>query len=164
MDTDPQTWQWIWLVIGVVLIAGEMAVPGTFILIPFGISAVLAMILAFVGVGIVAQWAVFVLVGAGLFMMFWKMSRRSMEDMEAPKGAGADRLLGAVGVVEEPIPESPGVPGSVRFGGETWRAVTDGAPIDEGVDVEVVEVRGTRVVVRPRSHQDATPTTDRTDP
>ena len=38
MDASPETWRWIWLAAAVVLIAGEMAVPGTFILIPFGIE------------------------------------------------------------------------------------------------------------------------------
>jgi hypothetical protein len=37
-----------------------MAVPGTFILIPFGLSALVAMILAFAGVNLVFQWLVFV--------------------------------------------------------------------------------------------------------
>ncbi|MFT5531482.1 MAG: hypothetical protein ACI91O_001509, partial [Candidatus Poriferisodalaceae bacterium] len=46
MDTDPETWRWVWLAASVVLVAGEMAVPGTFILIPFGLSALVAMILA----------------------------------------------------------------------------------------------------------------------
>lgn len=162
MDADPSTWQWIWLTAAVVLIAGEMAVPGTFILIPFGLSAALAMVLAFLDVHVAVQWLVFVGVGGGLFGLFWRMSRRSMREMEAPEGAGADRLLGVRGVVTEEIPDSPASSGSVRIGGETWRAVTDGDPIGEGTEVEVVAVRGTRVVVTPQEAESgATPTADR---
>ena len=50
MDVNPETWRWIWLVIAAALITGEMFVAGTFILIPFGLSAVVAMILAFLAV------------------------------------------------------------------------------------------------------------------
>jgi membrane-bound ClpP family serine protease len=39
--------------------------------------------------------------------------------------------------------------GRVRVETENWRATTDGDPIPEGVEVRVVEIRGTRMVVEP---------------
>ena len=149
MDTSPETWRWIWLVTAMIFITGEMAVPGTFILIPFGISAVVAMILAFAGVSVVFGWLVFVLLGAALFMLFWKMSRKSMKSMTAPEGAGADRLLGAEGRLLEEVPEDPAGSGVVKLAGEQWRAVSDDGPLPVGAIVKVTAVRGTRVVVSP---------------
>lgn len=133
-----------------VLIAGELAVPGTFILIPFGLSAIVAMVLAFAGVSIVVGWLVFVLLGAALFSYFWKVSRRSMTDMAPPEGAGADRLVGSRGLLVESVPDDPSGSGMVKLGGERWRAISEsGAALGEGAVVEVVSVRGTRVVVQP---------------
>ena len=70
MDTDPETWRWVWLAASVVLTAGEMTVAGTFILIPFGLSALVAMVLAFAGVSLIVQWLVFVPLGGALFALF----------------------------------------------------------------------------------------------
>lgn len=149
MDTSPETWRWIWLATAMVFIAGEMAVPGTFILIPFGISAVVAMILAFAGVSIIFGWLVFVLLGGALFMLFWRMSRKSMKAMTAPEGAGSDRLLGAEGRLLQQVPEDPAGSGMVKLAGEKWRAISDDGPLPEGAIVRVTAVRGTRVVVSP---------------
>ena len=70
MDVTPDTWRWIWLAIAAVLITGEMFVAGTFILIPFGLSAAVAMILAFLGVPLLINWLVFVGLGGALFSSF----------------------------------------------------------------------------------------------
>ncbi len=58
-----------------------------------------------------------------------------------------DHLLGAVGSAVTPL--VPG--GKVRFGDELVDVVTDGDFIDPGREVQVVEVRGNRVVVRAHS-------------
>ena len=141
-------WRWIWLASAVLLVSSELAVPGTFILIPFGISAGVAAALAFAGAPVWIGWLVFVGLGAALFSMFWKMGRASMSRMNRPAGAGADRLLGARGTVVEHIPSGPSTSGLVRLDGETWRAVADGVEIAPDTTIEVVGVRGTRVIVR----------------
>lgn len=148
MDTTPETWRWIWLVAAMMLITGELTVPGTFILIPFGLSAAVAMVLAFAGVSIVVGWLVFVILGGILFTLFWKLSRKSMNTMEAPEGAGVDRLLGVSGMLLEAVPDDPSGSGVVKLAGEQWRAISEGGPIEEGAVVEVIAVRGTRVVVQ----------------
>ena len=103
MDVDPDTWRWIWLVIAAALITGEMFVAGTFILIPFGISAAVAMVLAFFGAPLVVDWIVFVGLGGALFSVFWRRSRISIAAMKSPPGAGHDRLIGAFGRTIESI-------------------------------------------------------------
>jgi len=147
VDTDPETWRWVWLAASVVLTAGEMTVAGTFILIPFGLSALVAMVLAFAGVSLIVQWLVFVPLSGALFALFWRHASASMKNMAAPAGAGESRLVGALGSVISEIPDSPSDSGMVRIGGEEWRAVTDGEPIAEGSRVKITSMRGTRVVV-----------------
>ncbi|OUW32329.1 MAG: hypothetical protein CBD32_05615 [Actinobacteria bacterium TMED172] len=154
MDVSPETWRWIWLVIAGVLIAGEMFVAGSFILIPFGISAAVAMVMAFLGAPLILDWMVFVGLGAALFSVFWKKSRKSMAAMESPPGAGHDRLIGALGQALEDIPDGPSSSGLVKTGGEEWRAISDSGPILSGSVIEIIEVRGTRVVVQMASVKD----------
>ena len=154
MDVSPETWRWIWLVIAGVLIAGEMFVAGSFILIPFGISAAVAMVMAFFGAPLILDWVVFVGLGAVLFSVFWKKSRKSMAAMESPPGAGHDRLIGALGQALEDIPDGPSSSGLVKTGGEEWRAISDSGPILSGSVIEIIEVRGTRVVVQMASVED----------
>ncbi|HAF67608.1 MAG TPA: hypothetical protein DCL16_00685 [Acidimicrobiaceae bacterium] len=148
MDVTPDTWRWIWLAIAAVLITGEMFVAGTFILIPFGLSAAVAMVLAFLGAPLLVDWLVFVGLGGALFSVFWRKSRVSMAAMKSPPGAGHDRLIGVLGRTTESIPVDPASSGMVKVGGEEWRAISDHGPIDAGCTVEIVEIRGTRVVVR----------------
>ena len=154
MDVSPETWRWIWLAIAGVLIAGEMFVAGSFILIPFGISAAVAMVMAFFGAPLILDWVVFVGLGAVLFSVFWKKSRKSMAAMESPPGAGHDRLIGALGQALEDIPDGPSSSGMVKTGGEEWRAISDSGPILSGSVIEIIEVRGTRVVVQMASVED----------
>ena len=154
MDVSPETWRWIWLVIAGVLIAGEMFVAGSFILIPFGISAAVAMVMAFLGAPLILDWMVFVGLGAALFSVFWKKSRKSMAAMESPPGAGHDRFIGALGQALEDIPDGPSSSGLVKTGGEEWRAISDSGPILSGSVIEIIEVRGTRVVVQMASVKD----------
>ena len=154
MDVSPEPWRWIWLAIAGVLIAGEMFVAGSFILIPFGISAAVAMVMAFFGAPLILDWVVFVGLGAVLFSVFWKKSRKSMAAMESPPGAGHDRLIGALGQALEDIPDGPSSSGLVKTGGEEWRAISDSGPILSGSVIEIIEVRGTRVVVQMASVKD----------
>jgi membrane protein implicated in regulation of membrane protease activity len=152
MDASPETWRWVWLVASLVLIGGELAVPGTFILLPFGISAAVAAVLSFFDVNTGITWIVFLGLGIALFAVFWKMARRVTQGQAAPVGVGADRQVGAVGEVIIAIPPSPTGSGEVRLGGEMWRAESDsGESIAAGAVVEVVGVRGTRLLVTMRT-------------
>ena len=71
-----------------------------------------------------------------------------MAAMKSPLGAGHDRLIGALGRTIESIPTDPASSGMVKVGGEEWRAISDQGPIDSGCTVEIIEIRGTRAVVR----------------
>jgi membrane protein implicated in regulation of membrane protease activity len=145
---DPESWSWLWLVAAVVFAVGELATPGSFILLPFAIGAVLAGGLAFLDVPPAVQWLGFVAASMATLAAFRPLSRR-LDLQTNDDGIGSRRLLGQQAKVVTAIP-GDGELGLVMVGRETWRAEsTTGGPIASGVPVRVADVRGTRVVVAP---------------
>jgi len=150
VDSSPETWRWIWLGASLFFVAGEMVVPGTFFLLPFGISAAVAVVLSFLAVPVAISFVVFIVLGLVLFAWFFKLSKKYAGENETPIGVGADRLLGEIGPVLSVIPAGPTQSGKVRLGAEVWNAESDNdMMIADGAVVRVVEVRGTRVIVTP---------------
>lgn len=139
-------WFWVWVVLAAVLIVGEMFTAG-FFLLPFGIAAAMTAALAFVGVPIGWQWAVFLVMSVILMFSLRRFSDRVTH--EPPERMGADRLIGKEGVVIEPVEPGDGG-GRVRIEREEWRADALGSdviPVDARVIVE--KIVGTHLVVRP---------------
>lgn len=66
---------------------------------------------------------------------------------------GLGELVGQVGQVKSPMLPS----GAVAINGRTIDAVSEGMPIEPGQRVRVVEVRGSRVVVRPITDEPPSP-------
>jgi membrane protein implicated in regulation of membrane protease activity len=145
MDS-PEDWRWVWLIVAAVFTVGEMASPGSFFLLPFAIGALVATVLAFLGVDVVIEWVVFLLTSVATLIALRPVARRlnrSARDI----GVGARRLLGQQAVVLRDIPGA-GELGLVRVDREEWRAEsTDGSPIASGTPVRVADVQGTRVIV-----------------
>lgn len=144
---EPETWRWIWLIAVVVFGVGEMAVAGSFFLAPFAIGAGVAAILAFAGVALGIEWAAFLSVSVGSFLALRPIAKRL--DLDGPVlGIGSHRQIGQTARVIETIDGTTDL-GSVMLGAEHWRAEsTDGLQIPVGASVSVVEVRGTRLLVR----------------
>jgi membrane protein implicated in regulation of membrane protease activity len=125
---------------------GEMTTPGSFFLAPFALGAGLAAALAFVGVDLVIQWAVFLGVSVVAFAALRPLARR-LDQQGHVDGVGSRRLIGATGFVVDPI--EIGGSGLVKIGSEEWRAVADDDQvIAAGARVQISDVRGTKVVVR----------------
>jgi membrane protein implicated in regulation of membrane protease activity len=148
---DIDIWPYVWLGVAVVFAIVELTfLGGTFILLPFALSAFVASLLGFYDVPVEVQWAVFVLGGALAFAGMYRWARRDLAD-ELPRGVGADRLVGSIGTVTTEIsPHDADRRGRVAVDGETWGALTDaGQPLTVGMRVRVAAMRGTRVVVAP---------------
>ena len=140
-------WQWVWLAIAVGGVVGEMLTAGLFFLLPFGIGAGAAFVLAVIGAPVALQWLAFVVVSAAAVAATRPLARRL--DRNHPGGnAGARRLIGQTAIV---IGELPGDgAGVVRVEGEEWRAVTQhGVAVPIGSKVLVTDVVGTRLEVLP---------------
>lgn len=146
---QPETWRWIWLITAAVFAGGEMAAAGSFFLGPFALGAMIAAVLAFLDIGLAGQWLAFVAVSFGSFAALRPLARR-LDQGQPSDGIGARRLIGQPATVLEGIPGGPHELGLVRVHREEWRAESvDGDPIDAGSVVQVVEQRGTRLVVSP---------------
>lgn len=144
---EPETWRWIWLATAVTFTVGEIAIAGSFFLAPFAVGAAVACLLAFFDVALVGQWLAFVLISAGSFAALRPLSRR-LDQGEPTDGIGSKRLIGQTGTVLEEVPAGLHEIGMVRVHREEWRAETvDGGPAAVGTTVQVVEQRGTRLVV-----------------
>ena len=147
---DPQAWILVWLAVAGIFLVGEILIAGTFYLLPFGISAFFAMLVAIPGAPIPLQWAVFLVGGGIAFWYLMKWGQRTTAEHPLPPGVGADRLVGEVGPITSAVPGGPTETGRVKLGAEDWAAESaDESPIADGTVVKVLEVRGTRVIVTP---------------
>ena len=141
---DNEVWRWIWVGAAIFLGFGEMLAAGFFML-PFAVGAVVAAVLAWVGVAPWVSLVVFIAVSLVAMVALQRFVRR--EDEYQPQ-VGANRLVGMRATVLEDVDRLTGT-GRVRMDTELWRATTDGDPIPAGAHVRVTEVRGARLVVEP---------------
>lgn len=139
-------WLWLWSILAVVLLVMEIFTAGFFML-PFGIGAGAAAVLAFFGVPPLWQTLVFIAVSTLAFV-----SLRGLADKmthEPPEKMGADRLIGKSGVVIEELTPNSSI-GQVRVDREEWRAEAPGRDvIPVGTRVTVEGIEGTHLMVRP---------------
>jgi membrane protein implicated in regulation of membrane protease activity len=140
----------LWAIIAMAFIVGEVFTAG-FFLMWFGIGAVAAAIMAFLGLGISWQLGTFAVVSTILFASTRRLADRITK--EQPPGTGADRLIGKTGVVLEVIDNFKNT-GKVRIDKDEWRA--DSAT-DETISVDerivVTGVEGVHLIVKVYSKQ-----------
>lgn len=134
----------MFLALGVGLSIIEIFAPGL-VFLPFGLAAGVAAIAGFLGAPLLAQAIIFLVASIALFLALRPLSRRlNAADQDA--GIGADRLIGATGIVLEDV--HPQQVGLVRLDREEWRAESaDDSLIVAGTQIVVNEVRGTRVLI-----------------
>jgi membrane protein implicated in regulation of membrane protease activity len=152
LGIDLNAWPWMWLGIGVVFAIIELTLlPGSFVVLPFALSAFAASIAGFYDVSIEIQWLIFVVGGGGLWFLMYRYARRWVDDNAIAPGVGAARLVGLSAIVTRTIdPDDTERQGRVTVGGEVWGALTEsGVVLEAGSKVTITEVNGTRVVVRP---------------
>jgi membrane-bound serine protease (ClpP class) len=70
---------------------------------------------------------------------------------DSPQRQRLRQLVGHIGVARTMMMPS----GAIEIDGHTVDALSEGIPIEPGQTIEVIEVRGTRVVVRPTSEKPA---------
>lgn len=152
LGIDLNVWPWVWLGVAVVFALIELTIlAGSFILLPWAISGFAAALLGFYEVPIEVQWAVFLFGGLALFLLFYRYARWFIGSHPMPLGVGADRLVGATGIVTKPVePDDTTRAGRVSIDGEVWGALTEHRDtLAVGAKVRVLSVQGTRVIVEP---------------
>lgn len=148
---DMEQYIWIfWVLLGVVLIVAETFTLG-FVLLWFGVGALLAAAAGAVGIGLLGQFLIFAAVSIALtaasrtiFSNY--LSRHGDNDVKI----GIDALPGQIGTVTS---ASQGAlnEGAVKVYGSTWTAFPEieDTKLVEGEKVEVVRVQGSSIYVRP---------------
>jgi len=132
----------VWL--SALLLVGEILTLGLFML-PFGIGAAAAAVGAWLGLGLVLQWAVFG--GVSLVCLVGLRWYSGAHNRLPSPAIGADRLIGRAGVVTERIDRASST-GRARVEREEWRADSfDGSEIPVGTRVTVHRVEGNHLVV-----------------
>lgn len=144
----------IWLVLGVILIVAEVFTLG-FVLLWFGIGAIVAALVGFFGFGFAWQFAAFAIVSVALTAMSRTIFANYLHHSdEGSLKSGSDSMPGQIGTVTT---ASKGAlnEGAVKVFGSTWTAFPedDETVLREGEKVEVVRVQGSSIYVRPFSKE-----------
>jgi membrane protein implicated in regulation of membrane protease activity len=134
---------WHWMVLGIVLVLLELAVPA-FFLVWFGVGALVVGLVLLAVPGLSFAWQVLVWIACSiLFIWLWfKVFRPGFHKTRAGMSKGA--LIGEVGLVIRDI--RPFEKGQVRFqkpvlGDEVWESLADDE-IKAGERVKVLDVEG----------------------
>ncbi len=141
------TW-WYWLVLGLVLIALEMASAGGFYIIFFGVAAVIVSLLAAIELATQAwiQWLLFPLLSVASLLVFRNPLMRTLN-----LGTGAtdiDTLEGETCTALEDM--NAGGNGRVELRGTTWSARNTGTtPLARGHRCVVVRTDRLTLLVKP---------------
>jgi membrane protein implicated in regulation of membrane protease activity len=144
---DPEIWQWIWLVATGMFVLGELAMAGSFFLLPFGVGTAVATVLAFSNVSESLQWVAFIVLSVASLAALRPLAKK-LNAQEQPAKVGSTRLIGEIGVVTKDLGADLTENGSIQIGREEWPAETKGMEhIPAGTHVKVTHIEGTRVVV-----------------
>lgn len=144
---DPEIWRWIWLVATGMFVLGELAMAGSFFLLPFGVGTAVATVLAFSNVSESLQWVAFIVLSVASLAALRPLAKK-LNAQEQPAKVGSTRLIGEIGVVTKDLGADLTENGSIQIGREEWPAETKGMEhIPAGTRVKVTHIEGTRVVV-----------------
>lgn len=145
-------WIWIWIGAAVVLAFLELVTPFLFFMLSFAIGAGLAALAAALDASVPLQFVVFIVGSAASLLVLVPLGQRLAVAESDDIHEGASRQIGRVAVVLEEIPAGRRDSGLVRLERQQWRAETDADHvIAAGTEVDVIAVRGTRLVVAPIS-------------
>lgn len=139
---------WHWLVVGLLLVLVELATPGGFFVMFFGLAAVVVGLLAGAGMGGPLWFQLLLFSGlsiVSLVLFRARLLRRFQRDPQAPQ---VDSLVGEIGLLEGAI--APGQIGRIEVRGAAWSARNaTSSEIPRGMRCRVVRVNGLMLDVEP---------------
>lgn len=138
---------WHWLLLGLILIALEMAASGGFYIVFFGVAALVIALLLLVGLGgpVWFQLLLFSILSVASLLFF----RNPLMRLLNLTGGAADlnTLSGEHGTVLEAM--APGAPGRVEVRGTTWSALNVGSTsLRHGARCDVVRSERLTLLVK----------------
>jgi len=140
---------WHWMVLGLILVGLEMAAPGGFYIIFFGIAAIAVGALEFFGLAAPAwaQWLLFSIVAIASLALFRNPLLRRMRLSDTP-AVDVDSLVGELAVPLEDI--AAGGVGRVELRGTVWSARNNGtAAVAKGRRCTVRQVDRLTLLIEP---------------
>ena len=138
---------WVaWAIAAVALAIGEILTPGLFFLGPIALAAVLAGVVAAVGLGLALQIVAFIVGSLASLAVLRPIARRHIH-VPPELRTGTAALTGARAVVLERVDANGG---RVKLAGETWsaRAYFEDQVMEAGAKVEVVKIEGATALVQ----------------
>jgi inner membrane protein len=132
---------WHWAVLGLVLGLFELATPGGFFILFFGVGALVVAVLSFAGVGgpLWLQWVLFTVVSVAALFLFRDPLLRRMRATQ--RHTPVDALTSDIAIVKEDI--APGAVGRAELRGTDWSARNVGdAAVQRGQRCTVRKVEG----------------------
>ena len=135
---------WLWAILGLLLVGGEMLAPGVF-LIWLGLAAlVTGAVVGLFGLGWQAACIAFAIFAIACVAAGRVLTRRKSEEPDAATGLN-DRGRQLIGKVFRLETTMTGGEGRVRVGDSSWRIV--GPELLAGAEVKVVRVEGSTLIV-----------------
>lgn len=137
-------WQ-IWLIIAGLFFIGEIITVG-FLIFWFGVGALIAMIVSFFTANIIIQTTVFI-ISSAILLFATKPFVKKFVDVK-PTKTNAYSIIGQKALVTKEI--NPHSVGQIKIKGEVWSAESeDNETIPEGSDVEILQIKGVKAIVKP---------------
>ena len=137
---------WGWIVVGALLLGGELLADAQFYLVFLGAAAIATGLLGAAGLsgGMALQWAIFGALSVVLLVAFRARLYGRLRGTRAP---GHETIVGEVAVASAPI--APGGLGRAELRGTIWSARNAGSePIAAGERARVLRVEGLVIDVR----------------
>ena len=140
-------WQ-VWLIIAGLFFVGEIATVG-FLIFWFGIGALIAMIVSFFTSNIIIQTTIFV-ISSTILIFATKPFVKKFADVKRTN-TNVYSIIGKKALVIKTIDPIHSV-GQIKINGEVWTAESENNQvIDEGSEVEILEIKGVKAIVKPNS-------------
>jgi len=141
---------WAWLLVGFLLVVGELLTPGGFYLLFFGLGGIAVGLLGLAGAGLPAwgQWLLFSALSIGATLIFRQpILERLQKRMPQPQ---ADDLHGEIATPVEGI--LAGAVGKVELRGTSWNARnTATRALAAGERCRVVGMDGLQLLLEPEN-------------
>lgn len=141
---------WVWGILGLILLALEMA-TGTFYILWFGIAALVVsfILLIFPGMHISIQFFIFATLSLGS-LAIWKFNYKSSSHNDLKIGQSQGDEVGRVGTIIEAAGRKQN--GRIQFaqgvmGSREWAAISD-EELEVGAEAEITAIIGNAVRVK----------------
>lgn len=140
---------WVWALIAMGFFMIELLFMPAFVLIWFGLGALLVMLAVLVAdIGLSGQLLLWT-ISSGIMVVMWFTTLKKFFRTRSQAGQSAAQIIGEVGMITEAV--APFRTGKVRFqkpmvGSEIWDCVADEA-FEVGTKVRVTKVEGNLLTV-----------------